>query len=436
MCVNLSTCFASGEAVILNRDVREWSNMTITRLFASIASTYPSRTAVIAGQESINYAQLDDASNRIAHLLLSEGVRLGSPVVLLVDRSIHAIIGMLGIIKSGAYYVPIEWMDTDIEQTLEKIGGSVILTTSHISSLIGSSETKVLVIDAQYPMATKVMLDPDISESSLVYTIFTSGSSGVAKGVQITHANLLHYSLSLMKQLSIAQPLNYAFVSSFSTDLGNTCIYLSLLSGGCLHLVDQDTRRDPRRFQLYLGRNDIDVLKITPSHFTALFGHYLYLDQISLEFLIFGGEKLRIEIVKSALECKLARTIVNHYGPTETTIGASCYVVTSIDQIPLQAKSVPIGWPIGQTDLRLLDSTGQCVSVEGNGELFIGGPSVARGYYNNEQLTAERFIEMDLDAQGLKRYYRTGDLCYRYKNGCLEFLGRCDRQIKVRGFRV
>jgi len=412
--------------------------MTVNILFESIVSTYPNCTAVVAGQETINYADLNETSNHIAYMLRSQGVQPGAAVVLVVDRSVYAIVGMLGIIKAGAYYVPIEWngKDADIEQRLKEIDGSVILTISRFSGIIPSHDTKMLVIDAELPRLAETLPEPGTSESDLLYVMFTSGSSGLSKGVEITHANVLHYSLSLMRHLSIEKPLGYAFVSSFSADLGNTSIYLSLLSGGCLHLIDEHTRRDPQRFQSYLVHNNVDVLKITPSHFGGLFGNLFYCDQISLKFLIFGGEQLQIEMVESVFKSKIAQTIVNHYGPTEATVGVSFYVMNSAAQVLPSAKTVPIGWPIGKTEIQLLDSEGQCVEIEGSGELFISGPSVARGYYNNEKLTAERFILMNLDGQGMRRYYRTGDLCRRHENGCLEFLGRLDRQVKVRGFRV
>jgi non-ribosomal peptide synthetase component F len=283
------------------------------------------RLAAVDKDRSITYRDLDQLSNDLALRLLAAGALPGDRVVLAIDRSVYALVGIVAAMKAGLAYVPQEWDGLD-EHAFNHIHGSdqsLFLTRSALSAALDRHGRRVVVIDALGAGTASLPSLPTPRADALLYTIYTSGSTGVAKGVDISRSNVRHYQQALSRLLGITKPLSYAYVSSFSADLGNTSVFLSLLSGGTLHLIDDATRRDAVRFQGYLAEHRIDVLKITPSHFVSLCeaSHATY----QLKWLIFGGESLPADLARSVLLRGQSLHVANHYGPTETTIGVACY---------------------------------------------------------------------------------------------------------------
>ena len=407
--------------------------------FEEIASLCPQKIAVIDDNSKITYGQLNDAATQMANELCQLGVKVGEPVILVADRSVKTIIGILGIIRSGAVYVPIE-IDNDphlLSKRVKQMGNPIVLAaTSRVATLQLDLGTRLIYVESYSQSLSKrydFMNDCKLNSNSHLYILFTSGSTGEPKGVVISHGNLQHYINSIIGHFSIESPFNYATISSFATDFGNTIMYLSLLTGGSLYIMNRYLQHDPKQFQLYLVNNNIDVLKITPSHFNALFKHLFFSKQYLLKCLIFGGEKLNRNIISYAFAKKLAEQLYNHYGPTETTIGA-CYY--KINKKITKSQTIPIGNSIGKTELLLMDNSSKPISGLGEGELFIGGPGVGQGYYNNPDETQKKFVHI-IDEEGLvKKYYRTGDICFRHDDGNLEFVGRRDREVKIRGYRI
>ncbi|WP_181155055.1 thioester reductase domain-containing protein [Burkholderia multivorans] len=394
------------------------------------------RLAAVDKDQSITYRHLNRLSDDVARRLMAAGALPGERVVLAIDRSVYALVGIVAAMKAGVAYVPHEWDGRD-EHAFDRIHGSdqsLFLTRSAFSAALSHQGRRVIAIDSPDAIASTNQPLPTTAADALLYTIYTSGSTGVAKGVDISRSNVLHYQQALSHLLGIDEPLSYAYVSSLSADLGNTCIFLSLLSGGTLHLIDDATRRDAARFQAYLAQHRIDVLKITPSHFVSLCdgSHATY----RLKWLIFGGESLAAELARSVLLRGQASHVANHYGPTETTIGVACYPMRTLEDVPASG-SVPVGFPIGDTVFELVDERGAILAAGPNveGELMIGGPGVGVGYCNDYALTERKFGPLAGCPDG-GRFYASGDLFARTNEGAYVFVGRKDRQVKVRGYRV
>ncbi|MFC7760328.1 AMP-binding protein [Catellatospora bangladeshensis] len=254
-------------------------------------------------------------------------------------------------------------------------------------------------------------------------------------------ANIRHYTESLLDRLAITEPLAYAHVTTLAADLGNTCVFLALWTGGTLHLVDDATRRDPQALRRYLRAERIDVLKTTPSHWAAVLPGFDDDAQAgpALRMLVLGGELLSLPLARRVLASGTARTLVNHYGPTETTVGVACHVLDSpahVDGLG-DAASVPIGRPLGANRLFVRTADGRFRERDATGELYVAGPSVALGYRGDDAATAAAFTrDLEQAHPGAGRAYRTGDRVRISADGVLEFLGRGDRQVKIKGYRV
>jgi amino acid adenylation domain-containing protein len=275
------------------------------------------------------------------------------------------------------------------------------------------------------------------SSDQLVYAISTSGSTGVPKWVGVTHRNLLTYVDAILQTLGLHDApedtqLHFASVSSVATDLGNSCIFPALLSGGCLHLIPYDVFVDATRFAEYQTEHRIDVLKIVPSHWAGLFSESQATPtKFPARWLILGGENVPPRALAMARNCKTSCALLNHYGPTETTIG--CLTA----QIDLEQDGrPPIGLPLPNTSAYLIDSSGDFTPLGMPGQLYIGGDGVSRGYINDSVQTAQRFLPDPFSGVPGGRLYRTGDLARRRIDGNIEFLGRTDRQVKINGHRV
>jgi amino acid adenylation domain-containing protein/thioester reductase-like protein/non-ribosomal peptide synthase protein (TIGR01720 family) len=406
--------------------------------FEKIVACYPANIAVKAHEQTFTYSNLNKLANQIAHWLRDNEVGPNISVAIILDNSYFSIAAMLAIIKAGGTYVPfeLEQLDQIFLYLIDEVKCKVILAPLSCEDKLKQHNINVCYFDChdqydQYSFDNPIQLTVD---SDLIYILFTSGSTGKPKAVQISHANLSHYVKGMLEILNIKSGLNFLFCSSFSADLGNTVIYLSLLTGGCLHIADAYMKRDAKLFQKYLYINKIDIIKITPSHCEALIRKQIFYN-FTLKYFIFGGEKLKYTLVSWLYKNQLTHKVLNHYGPTETTIGVACYPVDTLDENMSSSQTVPIGWPIGNSSLLLIDENGNVVSGTGEGELYIGGPSVSCGYYNSAELNKQKFLLVnDIKHSGI--YFVSGDYCRRTKNQALEFIDRKDRQVKIRGYRA
>ncbi|MEO7361069.1 MAG: amino acid adenylation domain-containing protein [Gemmatimonadaceae bacterium] len=437
--------------------VNEGAFTSLIALFEAQAARVPDRIAVTdSTSASLTYAELNARANQLAHHLQSMDVRANAPVGLGVDRSVNAIVGLLGILKAGACYVPVALEQPESRRVQQlKESGAQILVTEGADSVDVPCNIRVVRLDASaVTLAEQADINPQVTltPENLAYVLFTSGSTGTPKGVAVTHANVVHYARAVSRVLGDAPAtiagdafaaldgLNFGMVSTLGADLGGTSLWTSLLSGGTLHVLGADTTTDPSRFADYVASHKLDVLKITPNHLIALSagktGPQLAA-VLPARWIVLGGEALRPEVARTLLGANSCR-VLNHYGPTESTVGVCTFEVTrdSLEQVlSFGAQTIPVGSPLANTRTYIVGGSARLQPIGIPGELWIGGTGVTVGYFNRDDLSAERFVQFDGD-HGMERVYRTGDRVRRLPNGSIEFLGRIDDQVKVRGYRV
>ncbi|MFE3828879.1 amino acid adenylation domain-containing protein [Streptomyces sp. NPDC059092] len=410
------------------------------------ARAHPNRTAVAVGQDRLTYAQLDVRVSRLARRLRHRGVGRGHLVGVYLDRTPATVAALLAALSAGAAYTVVDVTDPVSEGAgrLAAARPDVVLGAAPYLDELRRHGLDVIDVHENIPGDSGEPPEEGVTTPAAqdtAYVLHTSGSTGVPKGVMVSHANIRHYTESLLERLGITEPLQYAHVTTLAADLGNTCVFLALWTGGTLHLVDDATRRDPAGLLRHLRAEGIDVLKTTPSHWSVLFQAY-GLDGATrprLRHLLLGGELLPLPLARRVIASGITATLVNHYGPTETTVGVSVHLLTSETDLDAlgDAASVPIGRPLGANRLFVRTPDGAFQERDATGELYVVGPSVARGYRGDPEATAVAFTE-EVAARypGLGVAYRTGDRVRADPHGVLEFLGRGDRQVKVRGHRV
>ncbi|MGC4804954.1 amino acid adenylation domain-containing protein [Micromonospora sp. DT233] len=416
----------------------------LAALVRAHARNHPDRTALVAGPDRLTYAALDDRMAGLARRLRAHGVGLGSLVGVHLDRGVDVVVALLAALDAGAAYTVIEPQGSLAEcaDRLATAGPDLVLTSQRYRDALTGRGLRVLEPHGAGPAEAgpRPPDRPAVGADDVAYVLYTSGSTGRPKGVQVTHGNIRHYTEALLERLGIGEPLSYAHVTTLAADLGNTSLFAALASGGTLHLVDDDTRRDPASLLRYLRTEAVDVLKTTPSHFGAVFRAFGGgTAPPVLRVLLLGGELLSLSLARDILASGITGMLVNHYGPTETTVGVAAHVlrhVTDLDA-PAPSASVPIGTPLGATRLFVRTAQGVYRERDAVGELYVAGPSLALGYRDDPAATAAAFTD-DLAAvePGLDRCYRTGDRVAVDAAGVLEFLGRGDRQVKIRGYRV
>ncbi|MEG4093098.1 amino acid adenylation domain-containing protein, partial [Microcoleus sp. Pol12B4] len=383
----------------------------------------------------ITYRELNDRANQLAHHLQNLGVEPEVVVGICLDRSLETIVGMLGILKAGAAYLPIDPATPADRKALmlEDARVQVLITQQRLAESLPKTQVNIVCIDTDIPTVS-ASYTPRASSENLAYVIYTSGSTGTPKGVAIEHGQLLNYLYSIQEKLNLPSGASFATVSTFAADLGNTAIFPALCSGGCLHIVSQERATDPEALGEYFRRHSIDCLKIVPSHLAALLTSSQAESILPRKRLILGGEAASWELIQEIRKINPDCLIFNHYGPTEATVGVLTYQVYG-EELKGISETVPLGRPIANTQIYLLDSHLQPVPVGVPGELHIGGSSLARGYLNRPELTAEKFIPNPFGAPEA-HLYKTGDLARYLPDGNIEFIGRIDNQVKIRGFRI
>jgi amino acid adenylation domain-containing protein len=416
------------------------SEKCVHHFFEEQVSNTPAHVAVVCGNQQLSFQELNIRANQVAHLLNKSGVKRGSCVGMCLTPSVDTIAALLGIMKAGATYVPLnpEHPPARLKAQLAKSNAGICLTNE--TSLAEALEANVRIIHFERDaplLAAESHTNTHVAVSSddLAYVIYTSGSTGTPKGVAVRHRNLVNYTQFMLKRIGVEGPLQYATVSTISADLGNTCIFPSLFSGGCLHILRHDVALEARTFSDYLSRHAIDVLKIAPSHIQALLSDDNHEGLLPRKCLVLGGEAFSRQLLDSILTVSPACRILNHYGPTETTVGSLTFDATK-PELSDVARTVPIGRPIANTQVYILDKHMRLCPRGVVGELYIGGAGVAAGYLNDPEQTAPRFVPDLFSTNPGSRLYRTGDVARYLPDGNVEFLGRRDLQVKVRGYRI
>ncbi|MBW4611883.1 MAG: amino acid adenylation domain-containing protein [Desmonostoc vinosum HA7617-LM4] len=411
-------------------------NKCIHQLFAEQVAKTPNHLAVVFEQEQLTYTQLNARANKIARYLQKLGVGPEVIVAVYLERSLHTITAMLGILKAGGAYLVIDQIPKQgLALRLQDAQISIILTQQTLVATLPTHPAQIICLDSEVAIAQESCenVTSKVTSNNLVYVVYTSGSTGKPKGVAIEHRQLLNYFYAISDKLALPNPASFATVSTFAADLGNTAIFPALCTGGCLHIISQERATDTEALADYFHRHQIDCLKIVPSHLAALLTSTNAKSILPRLRLILGGEAASWHLIEQIRQLMPECQILNHYGPTETTVGVLTYLVNNKQNY---TQTVPLGRPLANTQVYVLDEELQPVPIGVPGELYIGGVSVARGYLNSPQLTKERFMQLPASNQSAAKLYKTGDIVRYLPDGNLEFLGRVDYQVKLRGFRI
>ncbi|MFE2228352.1 non-ribosomal peptide synthetase [Streptomyces kronopolitis] len=408
---------------------------SVVRLFREQVRRTPDRVALSGPEGPVTYAELSRRADAVAAELVRRGAGRGSVVALLADRSVAGVAGLWGVLRAGACYLPVDAQHPDVRLAglLTDAGAAFCLVERPYEQRECLPEGCVpLVLDELMAAADGTsgdggFTDAEVAPDDLAYIIYTSGSTGRPKGVQIEHRNLQHYVHWATREFGVDAETRLPLLTSPSFDVSGTSVFLPLLAGGEVILLrDEPHHLSLRRLLEHSGAN---TLNLTPSHLDLI--GQLDMHPAGFRTIIVIGEQLRVEVAARAQEMFGADCrIVNEYGPTEATIGCTAYTFRPAED--RGRAVVPIGMPADNTQVFLLDAQRRFVAPGEVGEMYLGGVQLARGYRGRPDLDRERFPVL---ADGT-RVYRTGDLARVLPSGGLEFIGRIDNQVKVRGHRV
>ncbi|WP_437811924.1 amino acid adenylation domain-containing protein [Sorangium sp. So ce1078] len=411
----------------------------VHELFAAHAAARPGALAVVCEETALTYRELDRKTNQLARRLRALGVGPEDRVVLCIERSAELILALLGALKAGAAYVPVDpkFPRERLRAVVEDSGARVVVTQERWAGAFDEPGPALLFLDRD---AGVLAAEPDAPlgqtarPDNLAYLIYTSGSTGRPKGVAVEHRHLVNYVRGVLTRLPLGEGGGMALVSTVAADLGHTSLFGALCSGRALHVLSEARIFDPDATAEYMSRHGVEALKIVPSHLTALLEAAQPERVLPTRCLVVGGEASSWALIDRIRTLAPGCTVVNHYGPTETTVGSLTWQID-----PAGGRSgatVPVGRPLPNTHAYVLGVNFEPVPVGVPGELYLGGAGVTRGYHARPELTAERFVPDPFGGVPGARLYRTGDRVRLLADGAIEFLGRTDHQIKLRGHRV
>jgi amino acid adenylation domain-containing protein len=419
--------FSKGEESAAYRDAGLIHEMIERQVKAS-----PDSPAVSFEGRVLSYSELNRSANQLANYLVGQGVGVGAIELVGVstERSIEMVVALLGILKVGAAYVPLDpaFPQSRLDYMVEDSGMRVLVTHRGLEQNLKVRPEVIVRLDSDENEIKKCSSEFTATSrnapSSLAYVLYTSGSTGRPKGVEIPHSAVVNFLLSMQRAPGFNATNTILAVTTLSFDIAGLELYLPLVSGGRLAIASREESYDPARLMQKMVESNCDVMQATPATWRAL-----------IDAGWRGNAKLKILCGGEAFPPHLARELLsrcaelwNMYGPTETTIWSAIHEVTSAE------TAIPIGQPIANTQIFVLDVERNAVPIGSVGELYIGGAGLARGYLHRPELTQERFVPSPFDSQAL--LYKTGDLARHLPSGDIEYLGRIDHQVKIRGFRI
>jgi len=424
-----------GTPSVLHGEAPSWPWQGIPALWAAQAERHAEQPALVDAQGARTHAQLERAARSLAAQLNQRGIGTEARVALLLERGSPFVLAMLAVMKAGAVAVPLDpSLPVPRLQALVRDCGARALMAA---GPVPWSTLPVMVPGFEASGPSSLEPEPVLLPGQAAYMIYTSGSTGTPKGVVVSHGALANYAQAMLARLKDADGLplpaglRFAMVSTVAADLGHTALFGALCSGGSLLMLDRAAAFDPDAFADAMVRHRIDVLKIVPSHLKGLLNAARPHDVLPARTLVLGGEAADAALLATVRALRPGLRIVNHYGPTETCVGMLMHVAGDGD------AALPLGRPIGGMSAFVLDDALAPVQPGIAGELFVGGPGVARGYLGQPGLTASRFVASPFgDSSAGERLYRTGDRVRQRSDGALVFIGRNDDQLKIRGFRV
>ena len=416
----------------------------IHEMFEEQACRCPDAVAVSCKGQTLTYRELSSRANKLARFLLTEGARPDSRIAICVERSLEMVVGLLGILKAGAAYVPLDpsYPAERLRHILDDCKPVALLTQEHLRTTLSLAGIRPIMLDADWSAIQGVEDCGDgecpieLTSENLAYVIYTSGSTGTPKGVMVEHRNVMQFLVAVDHCHHFGRDNTWALFHSFAFDVSVVELWGALLSGARLIIVSYATSRFPIDLCALLRHEAVTVLCQTPSAFVRLIGAQAECSSpLPLKTIILAGEALQLPSIKRWYERSANHEIrlANMYGPTETTVYVTCHLLKSSDEDP-HGGSV-IGTALANSRISILDENRKPLPAGALGEIHIGGAGVARGYLNRPVLTAERFIADSTGSDGA-RVYRSGDLGVLRGDGSVEYRGRNDSQVKVRGFRI
>lgn len=417
----------------------------IHRLFEAQAERTPKAVAVVCGQQELSYRDLDEKANQLAHYLQKLGVQPEIPIGLCIERSLDLIVGILGILKAGGVYLPLdpEYPKERLAFMLEDARVPLLLTQKHLLNSLPIEERQVVCLDTDWDLIAQEPIDKagsNVKPEHLVYVIYTSGSTGTPKGVQITHDVFVEHCQEIVRHFELDADDRVLQFSALNFDTSIEQIFPTLMVGAQVVLRDREVWT-PAEFLQKVKDLKLTVVNPPTAYWQQLAQEWVNHPETALghqlRLVIAGGDKMSTEAVRLWQQASMNSVrLLNAYGPTETTITATTFAVPPNYAQESRKAIVPIGRPLANRTAYVLDQQGKLVPVGVPGELYLGGVGIARGYLNRPDLTLKSFVPDPFSTTPGARLYKTGDLVRYLPDGNLEFLGRVDQQVKIRGFRI
>lgn len=442
-------------------------NYLLQHLLKNPVEKHPRQTAIIDGRKQITYSQLEEKSNQIANLLIQSGLKPNVPVGIVMEKSLESIVLFLAILKTGAVYIPIDpnysplariknilkqgkirWIVTSskewcslIENKSENKHKLNLKCCVQINSILDRDALDIVVNDMvnelHYKFSFSKTLDYDIqlTASNLAYVLYTSGSTGIPKGVSISHQNALTFINWSLGRFNPNSTDVFSSFAPFHFDLSVFDIYVSLASGACLNIVPNNVSKNPMLLANWIKSNQLTIVYTVPSVWITMLNYASKnMEEINqLRYILFAGEVFPPKYLKALMKVIPDARYFNLYGPTETNV-CTYHEVKDINEVA--DKPVPIGRACENTEAIAVDKTGQEIKPGETGELIVRGPIVTSGYYNDPEKTKNAFQTIEKRNSGKQQYYKTGDVVRLLENGLYEFIGREDDMVKVAGFRI
>jgi amino acid adenylation domain-containing protein len=411
-------------------------DVCLHQLFEQQVERTPSAVAVVFEQEQLTYAQLNRRANQLARYLRRLGVGPERLVGVLMERSVELVVALLGVLKAGAAYVPLDpsYPQERLRFMLEDAGASVLLAQRRVASLLPKYDGRIVLVDDEREAIEGLSAEPlrsGVTAQNLAYVLFTSGSTGAPKGVMISHRAICNHMLWMKSQWPLDGSDAVLQKTPVSFDASVWEFYAPLMMGARLVLARPEGQRDSAYLVEAIKRFGVTVVQLVPLQLQMLLDEPELSECRSLRRVFCGGEALP-NAFSQRLNARLDVELYNIYGPTEATIDATAWRC----EPGAERAAAPIGRPISNTQIHLLDQHLQPVPIGVAGELYVAGAGLARGYLNRPDLTAEKFIPNPFSHKPGERLYKTGDLARYLADGAIEFIGRLDHQVKLRGFRI
>jgi len=407
-------------------------NKTISQLFEEQVNKTPNEVAIVFEKQNLTYKELNERANQVANYIRNKGIKSNDIIGIMLPRSLELLISILGVLKSGACYIPIDptYPEKRIEYMLSNSKAELLITSDELYNNI-EFENKICINNEDIKHQDNKNLDNTNTPEDMSYIIYTSGSTGMPKGVILKHKSLSNLCAYLNKKVEFLQPeseyKNIASVTTASFDIFIFETLVCLQKGLKIVLANEDEQRIPTLLDRLISKNDVQIIQMTPSRMQIFIDNIEDMPNLSnLKYVTLAGEALPLSLRDELIKLGVKK-VYNGYGPSETTVFSTFTDVTD-------CKEINIGVPLGNTQMYILDKNLKIVPIGVAGELYIAGDGVGKGYLNREDITKERYITNPFIENS--RMYKTGDICKFDNNGEIYYLGRADNQVKIRGLRI